>query len=651
MPIRMLDAATIGRIAAGEVVERPLSVIKELVENSLDAGASAITIEIRDGGGSYLRVTDNGIGIPPGEVELAFQNHATSKIDDSSDLLHINTLGFRGEALPSIASVSRVEMTSCQRTADHGMRIRINAGVTESLEECAAPAGTSVVVRDLFYNVPARRAFLRRKTTEIAIITELVMKFMVGNPYVAFRFISSERTLHQTFGDGKMISAALNVFGRNIAGKLVEIDEQEGDIKLRGWVGLGDCARPTRSMQALFVNGRLVRCQQISNALDEATKGRVMVGTHPICAVHVSMPPDSVDANVHPSKLEIRIRDEAALTDVMSAMFARGLHAEGMLNLDELNKSIPEIQAKPTIAYSKTEAKVFQEVDIDMSRLRRNRLPKFPTRTTADDSEQTPPAGSRSRTDYDPRRHLADQKISKLRYGIDLPPREHALHEALDVDWQSEQTQFQIPVQPDHSSVSPQPKPGGDKPFTVIGVAFMTYVIVEYDGMLLLIDQHAAHERLLFERYMKTLDTQTVSQQLLTPVIVELLSTEMALLIEHRQILEDVGYSIEPFGDRAIQLRAVPQVLGKTDDMGALILSMVGELERLRNTLRDRKRMSIITFACKRAVKAGDKLNDAEIRSLLTDMMDSGAPPTCPHGRPVLHKMTKWDLERFFKRK
>ena len=637
MAIRILDAATIGRIAAGEVVERPLSVVKELVENSLDARATAITVEIREGGSSYLRVTDNGIGIPADEVEMAFQNHATSKLASDSDLSSIETLGFRGEALPSIAAVSHVEMTTCQLVSEHGTRIRISAGVIESLESCAAPMGTSVVVTDLFYNLPARRAFLRKKSTETALITELLTKLMLGNPSVAFRFITSDRTASQTFGDGNPQSAVLNLFGRGIAEKVVQISESEGEIKVDGWIGVGDCAKPTRSMQAFFINGRIVRCPLLSAALDDAAKGRVMVGTHPICALHITMPMKAVDVNAHPSKLEVRFRDEDTMAATMTALFERGMQPTGMLNLTEMNKSAPEIQAKPLLSVSTREA--YGEINVDHPRTRRR--PQAPKFTVTAIEELPVPRPRTNQTSQ----LIADQKLDGYSQRVmELRERDES---TVDLSKTVEQLVMMYAPKPSQPNA---PAASTELLFTVVGVAFKTYVIVECADMMLLIDQHAAHERLLFEHYMKSLDTQTVSQRLLTPLVVELLGAEMALLSEHMPLIAELGYDIEPFGDRTIKICAVPQILGDASDMKDVILSMLSELGRLKSALMDKKRNSIISIACKRAIKAGDKLNDEEIRALLTDMMESGAPPTCPHGRPVVHKMTRADLERIFRR-
>ena len=668
MQIRMLDAATIGRIAAGEVVERPLSVVKELVENSIDAKATAITVEIREGGSSYIRVTDNGIGIPIDEAALAFENHATSKFTDVSDLYNIATLGFRGEALPSIAAVSDVTMETCQHGQELGAKINVKAGKVEDFLECPLPTGTSVVVRDLFYNLPARRAFLKRKATETALITEMMMKIMVGMPEVAFRFISNNRTLYQTFGDGKMLSAALNVFGLETAEKLIEVDEAEGDIRIRGWIGVGDCAKATRSMQAFFINGRIVRCQMLSNALDESAHDRVMIGSHPICALHITLPPDSVDINVHPSKLEVRFRDEDKVYQEMLALFERGLRPKGMLNLKELIKPVPNIRPKSTISYAEMSSleDIQTEVLKKQTEVQNSKTGvDFSTYDAAIESEQLTekhPIDEEYRTIP---QHQGEYRIShqytgsvlredvSLKYGEDDddPDTYPAIRRYRQKPEITQVVRADVEDDDECDPLLPQlPMPKFDLPFKVIGVVFQTYVIVEFDDMMLLIDQHAAHERLLYEHYNKIIADQTVSQQLLVPIILEVSSTEMALINDNNYMLRGLGFELQPFGDRTIQIRAVPQILGKTENLQATMMGMIEELGQLKTNIEAQRRKRIIMMACKRAVKAGDKLDDFEIAQLLIDMIDSDAAPTCPHGRPVMHIMNKTAIERLFKR-
>ena len=310
MPIRILDAETVSRIAAGEVVERPASIAKEMIENAIDAGSTSITVEIREGGIEYMRITDNGCGIPAEETRFAFTNHATSKLVSGDMLTDIRTLGFRGEALASIAAVAKVEMRTRTRGADSGALVRVEGGAWMGLQDIGCPEGTSITVRDLFYNVPARKAFLRKPAYEAGVVYDMVTKLMLGNPSVAIRLINNGKTVAHSYGDGKLRSAALAVLGRETATAMEEIDVSEGAFRMTGLIGLGDLARQNRSMQYFFVNGRSIRCHLLTAALEQATKERVGIGMHPICALHVRIPASAVDVNVHPSKLEVRFRDE-----------------------------------------------------------------------------------------------------------------------------------------------------------------------------------------------------------------------------------------------------------------------------------------------------------------------------------------------------
>ena len=338
MPIRVLDAATVGRIAAGEVVERPASIAKELIENAMDAGATAVTVEIKDGGVNYLRITDNGCGIAPSEVRLAFENHATSKISSGDELTDIRTLGFRGEALPSIAAVSRVTMTTRKKDADAGCKITLEGGRVTDLSAAGCPQGTTIVVRDLFFNTPVRREFLKKPSTEGGAVADLVAKMILGNPKVSIRLINAGRTVYHSYGDGDVRHAALTVYGRETAGQLVAIDEAEGALRLSGLIGVGDQARSNRAHQFFFINGRVVRCPQLSQALEEAVRGRVMIGMYPMCALSLTLPANSVDINVHPSKLEVRFRDEAMVHERALALITRALDTGRMLDVQRIEE-------------------------------------------------------------------------------------------------------------------------------------------------------------------------------------------------------------------------------------------------------------------------------------------------------------------------
>ncbi len=634
MPIRILDAATIGRIAAGEVVERPMSIAKELIENSLDAGATSITIEIRDGGIEYLRVTDNGCGIAPNEARLAFENHATSKLKSGDELTNILTLGFRGEALPSISAVSKVEMTTRQQGSDTGVRVRVEGGHFMDATEVGCPEGTTIVMRDIFFNTPVRKAFLKKPSYEMGLINELVSKLILGNPKVAMRLINNGKTLCHSYGDGSIVHAALAVYGRETASEMLQMDEAEGSLRIHGLIGVGDCARANRSEQSFFINGRLVRCQLLTHALEEACKGRVMIGMSPICALNLIIPPNSVDVNVHPNKLEVRFRDEPAVRASADALFARALAGDGMLNVKKLLDESKPIYEKPPIQF------------IDMSLQKPTPVLEKPTLVYEDDQfvemeEEETKVSSKETV-------VSVQEPEQIQYIVQTLPDRSG--QTLRESYAPPMPRVMMPSgteQPGASGSEHAPKE--EPALKIIGVAFNTYVFVELDKAVLIIDQHAAHERLLYEKYLSMIDTGNCAQQLLTPLVIHISKREQDLLIDNQTLLFELGFEVEPFGEQDIQLRSVPFSLGKSE-LTPLFLSMLDQLDQLKTATFERRRTDIIKYACKRAVKAGDRLNEEEILSLINDMMKSGAPPTCPHGRPVLKKITKAEIERSFRR-
>ena len=333
MPIRVLDAATVGRIAAGEVVERPSSVVKELIENAIDAGATAVTVEIKGGGIDYLRVTDNGCGIEPGQVRLAFENHATSKLQNAEQLGDIRTLGFRGEALPSIASVSHVEMTTRARGQDTGVRLNIDGGADLRVRETGCPEGTTFVMKDLFYNLPVRRAFLKKPAYEGGLVADTVARMIMGNPGVSVRFINNGQNVYHSFGDGKLRHAVFAVYGKAAAEQMVAVDAMEGGTRVNGLIGVGELAKATRAHQAFFINGRAVRCATLTKALEEVCRTRVTIGLYPMCALNITLPPSSVNVNVHPNKLEVRFKDDITMRQVAERLMATAFEGERVLQL------------------------------------------------------------------------------------------------------------------------------------------------------------------------------------------------------------------------------------------------------------------------------------------------------------------------------
>lgn len=672
MPIRVLDASTIGKISAGEVVERPASAAKELIENALDAGSTAITIEVKDGGNTYLRVTDNGCGIPANEVRMAFENHATSKLSGEQEISAVRTLGFRGEALPSIAAVSKVEMTTRQRGQDTGMRINVEGGKVTNLREAGCPEGTTVIMRDIFYNTPVRRAFLKKGSYEFSVIAETVSKMILGNPKVGIRLLNNGKTVYHSFGDGQLRHAVLAVYGRETAEKVIEIDESEGGMRLHGVIGVGELAKPTRSHQTFFINGRTVRCPILQRALEEAVRGRVMIGQYPMCALSIQLAPTNVDVNVHPNKLEVRFRDESAVRTSMEALLNRALNQEAMLSAQS-TQDAPTIQQVTTVTRMNADAGEQQSLFENKVRLP-DALPAKPVEAaaparTAPEPQSPPVATNPQRTTgtsmlregrsdsidtskvivHDVQKEFfapVQQTVSpKMTDRTAAPEKAPTAAERTSADPKLP------PVQP--SIVREQPAAQPPKPalphYRIVGTLFQTYILLEFQDSILLIDQHAAHERLRFEQYKKLLDTHSAAQQLLTPIVLSVSPKEMVSIENNRELLMECGYEVEPFGDRDIRVLSVPHILGRADTR-MVFMEIIDQLDQLKNVTRDTRLAEIIQMSCKHAVKAGDTLSAIEIDSLIAQMLETGAPPTCPHGRPVLHKLTRRDLEHMFKR-
>ena len=674
MPIRVLDAATIGRIAAGEVVERPASIAKELIENSLDAGATAVTIEIRDGGCSYLRVTDNGCGIPAEEARIAFENHATSKISSGDELTDILTLGFRGEALPSIAAVSRVTMTTRQRGADSGIRVIVEGGAIQDISAAGTPEGTSIIVRDLFFNTPVRRTFLKKPATEAGAVSDMVARLILGNPGISIRLISNGKNVYHSFGDGDARHAALAVYGRETAEQLRVMDETEGSMRISGLIGVGELGKSNRSHQFFFINGRVVRSALMTQALESATRSLVTIGQHPMCALSLRLPAHAVDINVHPSKLEVRFRDEASVRLYVESMLSRALLMGKMLEPEQIS-AVPEpvierstirFEPHPPVSSNGIPPRSFEPKE-DTPAQSEPVLPvaaktanELPTPDEKAHSKQGEPASVSSRLNKPVETPLVMKSLfSETRFRDDS--QSIAQRSSETPPPVAKQTEFfrqeaypftpVIPVKDiEQTEVSIHHEEIASAPaIRTLGVFANTYILVEYRDTLIMIDQHAAHERIRYQEYERALQQGNAMQQLLTPIILSMSARERETLLANQDLLSEAGYEIEAFGERDIQVRAVPHVLGQSE-LRPLFLEMIDRLDQLKNATLDRRRAEVIQASCKRAVKAGDHLNDAEVQALIDEMLKTDAPPTCPHGRPVLKAFRKAEIERMFKR-
>lgn len=651
MPIRILDAATVGRIAAGEVVERPSSVVKELMENAIDAGATAVTVEIRGGGIEYMRVTDNGCGIEPGQVRLAFENHATSKLQSAEQLDDIRTLGFRGEALPSIASVSHVEMTTRARGQDTGVRLNIDGGADLRVKETGCPEGTTFVMRDLFYNIPVRQAFLKKPGYEGGLVGDAVARMIMGNPGVAVRYINNGANVYHSFGDGKLRHAVFAVYGKATAEQMVDLDASEGGVRLWGLIGVGELAKSTRAHQHFFINGRAVRCPMLSRALEEVCRSRVTIGMYPMCALNLVIPPTSVNVNVHPNKLEVRFKDEIAMRSACERLLATAFEGEKVLQIGAdrpVNRPIERVATvreiiplpvEPPVEPPKPNTPV--EPPVEPQKPIMNVEPEKPIEA------QKPPIRREKPVQMDVFQQVMRRELDKLGATTGAV----ALREDALAGYEAPKVQKQTEVY-NKSAVEPpaEEKSAPEKPlYRVIGVVLKTYILIEADDSLVMIDQHAAHERLNYEKFMAQMEAGRGSQQLLTPLVLRVTAREMALIQDNLDVLRDSGYDVEPFGEADIQVRAVPFILGKAD-MKPAFMDTINALNRLKNATVDMRRAEVAQMACKASVKGGDALSEREIEDLIRQMLETGAPPTCPHGRPVMKAITRRELEKMFKR-
>lgn len=636
------------------------------MENSLDAGASAITVEIRDGGISYFRVTDNGSGIPQTEIRMAFERHATSKITESKDLFALATLGFRGEALASIAAVSHVTCTT--RTAQDvgGIKVQNDGGTITSISEAACPEGTTFVVRDLFYNTPVRLKFLKKPSTEAGLVSDLMMRLILSRPDVSFRYINQGKVMYHSAGDGKLESAVFSIYGNELLRSMRKVDGCERGVVLKGYVGVGESGRGNRAHQSFFINGRYMRSSLLSAALEDACRERVMIGKYPACVLHLTMPCDQVDVNVHPNKLEVRFANEQAVGEAVMNLVRDAITDRDALAFPTPMLLTPDepVKAPVQVASAKPEG----PAPVSRTAVVPPTVPAAPRAPIPAAAQAPQPAPMQPRP-LPPAAPLPAARAAADRSLREPGPDLSGFRSQPAVPPVAMSTR--VPVMPGISvkpaaETVPQPAaapapairaeqvpsflPEAPKPLKIIGVVFNTYILVEYEEHLLMIDQHAVHERLLFDRWMKLYDTQRAGQELLVPMICTVTRREQELLEEHRQLLERIGLVVEPLGDTEVSIRTIPMLLGEPQTRDFLH-ELLAQLESERGTVTlEKRRAAILQTACKHAVKGGEKLTDDEIRDLVSRMIDQKVTPTCPHGRPLVVALARTEMEKKFRR-
>lgn len=655
--IRMLADHVIGKIAAGEVVERPSAAIKELIENSLDAGARAVTVEIRDGGISYFRVTDNGSGIQQQDIRMAFERHATSKITTEQDLFSVATLGFRGEALASIAAVGHVTCTTRTAADESGIRVQNDGGQITAIEETACPQGTTIIVRDLFYNTPVRLKFLKKPAVEAGYISDLMMHMILSRADVSFRYISNGKTIYHSMGDGKLSSAIYCVYGREMFENMREVDGSAGGLVLKGYVGIGECARSNRGNECFYINGRYMKSPLLSAAVENGCRERVMIGKYPVCVLHLTMPYQNVDVNVHPNKLEVRFQNEQSVYEAVTGLVQQSLKDRDALEKPvqfrfETPKNDPNDRIEITVT-DKVPVTVMKQVRTEQTEQRQE--PKTETGSPEPESK-TSTVLLREDPVKSPEKQFTPEVRTTERVETVSP------HESEKTNAEADDTKANgtpavngpvpDPVAPQQTELPRELLVADHKePLKLIGKVFQTYILVEYRDNMLMIDQHAAHERLLFDQMMQTYDREKVTQELLVPILMNVTRKEMMLLEENRELLESIGLSIDSFGDHEAAIRAIPMILGQPQAI-PLVSEILEQLEGEHPfaITMEKRRADILQMACKRAIKRGDDLSMDEIRDLVERMIDGHVTPTCPHGRPLVVSISRTELDKRFKR-
>lgn len=585
--IHLLDEKTVNKIAAGEVVERPASIVKELVENSIDAGSKNITVEILEGGIPYIKVTDDGCGMNEIDAVLAFERHATSKIRSDEDLFNITTLGFRGEALASIAAVSKVVLQTKEENETFGTRLVVEGGKILEKTRCGCQKGTSVEVKDVFFNTPARRKFLKRPSTEAVYVTEVVTRLCLSNPGISFKYVKDKKVQFITSGNGSIEDVILRLFGKEVHSALIFSEFEAEDLKVKAFATKNFLNYSNRNMQFFYVNGRYVKNKTLSAAVDEAFKTYVPSDRYPGVFLYLEINPRFIDVNIHPSKLEVKFSDDRRIFESVYRTIREALRESNL---------IPEVKLEKDL--KNEEGQIGEQVKLS--------LPLFEVKEKTDDGA------------------IFVREEVKTEEKIDKAPK----HES------SSDSERNVKRLSD---------------IRIVGTLFSTYVIVEKGDVFYIIDQHAAHERILYEKLVSQYE-RVQSRQVTFPIVVELQPGDMEIVGQERELLYKLGYVFEEFGNNSVVLREVPVILGQPEAK-KLFVEIV---ERLRDkdfsSKVSFKEEEIATMACKAAVKAMDTLSENEIYKLFEDLKIAENPYTCPHGRPVIISMTKTQLEKMFKR-
>lgn len=636
--IQVLDQVTIDKIAAGEVVERPASVVKELVENAIDAKAAAVTVEVKEGGISFMRIADNGCGIDREDVPGAFLRHSTSKIRNAEDLEHISSLGFRGEALSSIAAVSQVELITKTPEDSFGTRYMISGGKEEGMEDIGAPDGTTFLVRQLFYNVPARRKFLKTAMTEAGHVSDLMTRMALSHPHISFQFINNGQSKLHTSGNGNLRDVIYHIYGREIAANLINVTYEKNGISITGYIGAPLISRGNRNFETYFINGRYVKSSIIYKAIEDAYKDFTMQHKYPFTVLHIEVVGEDVDVNVHPTKMEVRFHNQQMVYNSIYEAVDQALHEKELIPevTIDVPKAVPKAQAKPEPKEQPKEViqsevnrsakvqpeKASGERDLDyfMEQMKKRVMSYH---------QQNSSAEVKGKSDiFKPQVQVDRVKEAAASYRAKQSPEQMTLFDGKLLDKEKRAN------------------------YKIIGQVFDTYWLVEFDNNLYIIDQHAAHERVLYEKTLREMKTREFTSQMISPpVILNLTMQEAQLLRTYMDQFTRIGFEFEEFGQDSYAVRSVPANLfsiAKKELLMEMIDSLSEEVHRRQSSeLLDEK---IASMSCKAAVKGNMRLSAQEVDALIGELLKLDNPYHCPHGRPTIISMSKRELEKKFKR-
>lgn len=630
--IVLLDDLTINKIAAGEVIERPANVVKELVENSIDAGATSISIDIENGGITYIRISDNGKGIAPDDVEIAFERHATSKIRKAEDLIKVSTMGFRGEALASIAAVAKVELITRTKGGELGTKIVVESGKIIEKEECGAPFGTTITVRELFYNTPVRYKFLKKDFTEGGYIEDAVSKIALVNPNISFRMTNNKKEIIRTSGNGDMIDVVYSVFGKDIAKNLVKVDSEYEGIKVTGVAGKPEIARSNRTNQLFYVNGRNIRDKILMASAEEAYRTLIPHGKFGFCILNIEINPELIDVNVHPAKLEIRFAEEGNVFKAVNIALKNALLKQ-------------DITVKETDEDKKTTTKGLFDFYRPIQENKKEE--KQPLLTEIEKYDETE---NKETINYE--NNKANKETKKNINLYEQPNITQTEKQTLKIE--EEREEYIPKKQTDlFENITIEEEKPQIPDYKILGVAFNTYILLELDDDIYILDQHAAHERVLYEKVKANFYKEggKEAQMLLLPDVLELSKKDMHTVKNNIELFNQAGFSLEEFGDNTIKITGVPVMCFEMDTKDLFMDILDGLDITNRTTKQDVEEKFIATVACKAAIKANMSLDEREIRGLLDELLLLENPFTCPHGRPTAIRITKTEIEKKFGRK